>query len=261
MTAQSLYEEPFEANQDFSIRRGSTHWEVSALHAAPEGNRFISFSIPFSLSDDGKEHTYSLTANSDADKAHARYFSQNYFVISTEGELKVRHIGPEEKVTGSFHFKANYLGQQFSLSDGKFELKGIDTRKKVARTVTAEISGAIKHKFSAETISFTHDKIKPEFSLRATDLLRNNNALRTQLTLTFSDSLAVGKYPISKDGNVRAVFHQIGSTTPIFSAIDGTLTLEETPVEGRLNASLKFNGQAISGEEIKVSNGFIDYQQ
>lgn len=263
LTAKSAGEPDFQANSGLLIEKLPTHWEINATHISGDSVRYMTFVIPLNLGGNGVPMSYSLVSGSDKNLAHAHYFSQDRLVVSTEGLLSIQYFESEQRMVGTFNFKGNIGGQEYILSEGKFDLKDI-TRTSAADKLQqheffAKLEGGIYHEFKSDEVEISFQENTQTFAVVANQRVWELDPPKPhRVTLFIAAGLKKGKYTFETgDPNIRAAYLDLLGSA--YLAVEGTLELKEDPSVERIEATLEFTGKTLSLPErvAKLSNGVL----
>jgi len=264
-TAKSKGEDDFVADTYFEIRRGATHWGISAgdLEDMPEKNRAFFFNVPLSLSDTGEEQIFLIGANDGAEDAWAHYLSKDIIAPSRTGHLKIKYFGDQKRMTGFFEFEAEAFRHVFHLTEGVFDMtESIESR--TGNLVSAEITGSISATLSTSQIEVAN-RPDAQIGLSASQIIwqPGSPCLHT-LTLIIPEETKAGTYQIGKVGDpFHAVYHVVDPNGGFFQSIEGTIELLVDASADHLEATLSFTAIA-HGDPVKtvqVKNGTIIFQR
>ncbi|MFJ2280911.1 hypothetical protein ACIOUG_07215 [Pseudomonas sp. NPDC087803] len=260
MTAKIKDQPEFIANQPIEVQRTEKHWRIDAHHQSETGNRSLYFLVPLSLPDNGDKRIYALSTSDNPDHALIYYFGQDYFIPSRSGTLSIQYNADSQQMLATFDFTGQFGGFELDVSDGHFDLEGIDpTVVNTAQSFTADLAEVAPSKFLADTVNVA--KTEGHIAMAADQITWEILPPRLQQVRLFIDhGIGQGEHRFGKsDDPVRASYITSGGAdSGIYLATAGTLTLTENPSTDRLLGELKFEGE-YGDKVVTLTKGVIDY--
>lgn len=260
MTAKIKNQAEFIANRPFVVQHTEQHWRIEGHHDFEADNRSLYFQIPLSLPDNGDKQIYPISTSGDPGHALVYYFGQDSFIPSRSGTLSIQYRADTQQMIATFDFKGQAGGFELDVSDGLFDLTGIDQAVvNTAQSFTADLTGVAPSQFLADTVSVV--KNKDNIAMAADQITWEISPPRLQqVRLFINHGINKGEHSVGRPGDpVRASYITSGGDdSGIYSATEGTLTLNEDPSSDRLLGELSFKGQY--GEKtVTLTKGIIDY--
>ncbi|MGN7986968.1 DUF6252 family protein [Pedobacter sp. 22226] len=200
--------------------------------------------------------TYSLSDNNLASYLTGTSFSQDTYIGSTAGSIKITSYLADKYIKGTFEFKGENLSTSTSktITEGQFNISLVPVKLPETNNSTNNLSA----KIDGVTIGFTGEAVTTNMPVIGNLLSIVTLNGEKRMALGVFGYKGVGTYDFSTDGSGTYMKDQ--TPTGSFSATSGTLVIT-SETGGRLKGTFSFkapNENATINTSVTVTDGTFD---